>query len=191
MRRILRISLLSAHFSRIFATNLAQEARRHSVEILDTYRYSSIDVARYVVAYANEHKYGINLTKMLKLSFFLYGAYLVYTGERLTDEHPLAWTYGPVFERARAHFMNYDLLNISLGEVGTDLKIDDDLRLMLEYTFKICGKHSASALVSWTHKEGSPWAITIAECKGREGGVIRDEVIYEFFDSRMYGSKEW
>jgi len=33
------------------------------MEIADTYKYRSIDVARYVIAYANENKYGINLTK--------------------------------------------------------------------------------------------------------------------------------
>lgn len=161
------------------------------MNIQDTYKFSSIDVARYIVAYANENKFGINLTKMLKLTFFLYGAYLVYTGERLTDEHPVAWTYGPVFERARKHFMYCDLYDVSMSSVDDALLKDDDLKAMLEYTFKVCGKYSATALVSWTHKEGSPWSITIDECKGHEGGVIRDEVIYEYFDSRMYGSTKW
>jgi len=163
----------------------------NAMAIQDTYKYSSIDIARYVIAYANENKFGINLTKMLKLTFFLYGAYLVYTGERLTDEHPVAWTYGPVFERARKRFMYSDLLDVSMADVDKHLFDDADLKAMLEYTFRVCGKYSASALVSWTHKPNSPWSVTIEECKGREGGVIRDEVIYSYFNERMYGSKAW
>lgn len=160
------------------------------MDIQDTYKYSSIDVANYVVAYANEYKFGINLTKMLKLTYFLYGAYLAYTGERLTDEHPVAWTYGPVFERARRYFMNRDLLDVSMDDVCGELLSDKDVGAMLEYTFKVCGKSSASALVSWTHRPNSPWSITIRECKGREGGVIRDEVIYDYFNGVMYEGKK-
>jgi len=156
------------------------------MEIQDTYKYKSIDVGRYIVAYANEHKFGINLTKMLKLTFFLYGAYLAYIGERLTDEHPLAWTYGPVFERERRYFMNQDLLDISIEDVDKSLLADEDVEAMMEFTFKVCGKYSASALVSWTHKPNSPWSQTIRECKGREGGIIRDEVIYDYFHGVMY-----
>lgn len=159
------------------------------MNIQDTYKYRSIDVAQYIVAYANENKFGINLTKMLKLTFFLYGAYLAYKRQRLIDEHPVAWTYGPVFERARKCFMNKDLLEFSMNDVGADLKSDEDLEYMLKYTFDICGKFSASALVDWTHREGSPWSITIEECKGREGGVIRDSVIYDFFHGIMYEGK--
>lgn len=161
-----------------------------AMNIQDTYKYSSIEVARYIVAYANENKFGINLTKMLKLTFFLYGAYLAYKGQRLTDEHPVAWTYGPVFERARKYFMNIDLLDISMQDVDKQMSVDSDFKAMLEYTFKVCGKYSASALVSWTHKPNSPWSITIKECKGREGGVIRDEVIYDYFNGVMYEGRK-
>lgn len=160
------------------------------MEIPDTYKYSSVDVARYIIAYANEGKYGINITKMLKLSFFLYGAYLAYMEQRLTDEHPLAWTYGPVFERARRHFMHADLLDIKMDDVNKELIADNDVKAMMDFTFKVCGKHSASDLVSWTHKPNSPWSITIRECKGREGGVIRDEVIFDYFYGVMYEGKK-
>lgn len=159
------------------------------MNIQDTYKHRSIDVANYVVAYANANKFGINLTKMLKLTFFLYGAYLAYTGERLTDEHPVAWTYGPVFKRARKYFMDKDLLEVCICDVAEELKSDKDLNRMLKYTFDICGRFSASALVDWTHRDGSPWSITIEECKGREGGVIRDSVIYNFFHGIMYEGK--
>jgi len=162
----------------------------NAMAIQDTYKYSSIDVARYIVAYANENKFGINLTKMLKLTYFLYGAYLAYTGERLTDEHPVAWTYGPVFERARRYFMYRDLLDISMDDVNKNLLADEDVKAMIEFTFKVCGKYSASALVSWTHKPSSPWTITINECKGHEGGVIRDEVVYDYFHGVMYEGRK-
>jgi len=156
------------------------------MEFADTYKYRSIDVARYIVAYANENKFGINLTKMLKLTYFLYGVYLAYTRERLTDEHPVAWTYGPVFERARKYFMYRDLLDVSINDVNKDLLKDNDVKVLLGFTFKVCGSHSASDLVAWTHKPNSPWSITIKECKGREGGIIRDEVIYDYFNGVMY-----
>lgn len=160
-----------------------------AMKIQDTYKYSSIDVARCVIAYANRYRFGINLTKMLKLTFFLYGVYLAWKGERLTDEHPVAWTYGPVFERARRFFMHRELLDVSMDDVVENIKSDDDFMYALKYTFDICGKFTASSLVEWTHREGSPWSVTIEECKGREGGVIRDDVIYKFFHGIMYEGK--
>lgn len=49
--------------------------------IADTYRYNSVDVARYIVARANEEHLGINMTKMQKLLYIAYGAYMGTGGE--------------------------------------------------------------------------------------------------------------
>ena len=42
----------------------------------DTYKYMSTDLARYIVAYANDQRYNINMTKIQKLLYVTYGIYL-------------------------------------------------------------------------------------------------------------------
>lgn len=69
--------------------------------INDTYKYDSVTVANYIIAFANENKFFINMTKLQKLLYIAYGVYLSVKNERLTNEHPQAWPYGPVFPTTR------------------------------------------------------------------------------------------
>lgn len=58
---------------------------------------NSIDVAAFIAKYvANKNQY-INLTKLQKLMYCVYGAVLAFTGDHICKEHPKAWEHGPVF----------------------------------------------------------------------------------------------
>ena len=59
----------------------------------------SIDVAAYVTKQCAQKNFFVNLTKIQKLVFCVYGAVLATAGERICDEHPKAWPHGPVFPR--------------------------------------------------------------------------------------------
>jgi len=51
-------------------------------------QYESIILAKYIAAYLNSKRVDMNITKIQKLTYIMYGAYLAATGERLIDEHP-------------------------------------------------------------------------------------------------------
>ena len=67
----------------------------------DTYKYKSTIVATYIAALANEKRVSVNMTKIQKLLYIAYGIYLAVKDSRLTNEHPQAWPYGPVFPTTR------------------------------------------------------------------------------------------
>ena len=46
------------------------------MEIRDTFKYRSTDIATYIVALANEKRIAINMTKVQKLLYVVYGTYL-------------------------------------------------------------------------------------------------------------------
>lgn len=151
------------------------------MNIQDTYIYLSTDVARYLVALANEKKIVMNMTKLQKLLYIVYGAYLGINGERLLDEHPRAWPYGPVFPIARKKFLDVEFLSISKDEVPDTVQQDTFLHNLIDFVLKNFGPWSAGQLSNWSHEKNAPWDRT-REAKNFEfGDVISDQLIYDYF----------
>ena len=149
--------------------------------------YNSISVGEYVATYAVSRGYFVNQTKLQRILDILYGSYLVGTGNRLVDEHPQAWPYGPVFPHARKRFEGLKQLNYSNIDDPkyNDIRNDKDLHTLLDATLKTFGSWSAKALSEWSHKEGSPWAIAFLGNNLEYGGTINDEAIKTYFTSIM------
>lgn len=63
--------------------------------------FSSSNVMAFVIRFCQSADAPIHVdkAKSQKLLYCCYGAVLAETNERLTDEHPEAWPYGPVFPR--------------------------------------------------------------------------------------------
>lgn len=151
----------------------------------DIYRYRSTDVAKYIVAEANSRRVGINMTKMQKLLYIVYGTFLCVYEERLVDEYPQAWPYGPVFPSTRKALLDVDMLSLSYTDIETNehlkIKQDEDLKKVIDFAFTNFGIWNAGQLSEWSHREGSPWADT-TKCKGfKWGDVIQDKLIYNYF----------
>ena len=155
--------------------------------IEDRYDCTSVDLARYIISYANEHRYGINMTKLQKMLYICYGFYLAVTGNRLTNEHPQAWPYGPVFPTTRNKFLNVDFSGIY--DKGDDT-ITDRVMSCVDFAFRYFGKYNASALTAWSHKPGSPWEKTTNTPNFHWGNVIPDEYILPYFESLLIPKKE-
>lgn len=155
--------------------------------IPDTYKYNSVDVACAIIAYANEHKVYINMTKTQKLLYIAYGAYLAIRGERLTNEHPQAWPYGPVFPTTRNKllylddFSEFDKSNYPNQEIFKD----NDLNALIAMVFYTFGKYNAASLSEWSHKSNSPWDRTVKTSGFNWGDRIPDEYIKEYFDTLL------
>ena len=152
--------------------------------ISDTYIYNSVDVAWAIIAYANSNKYYINMTKLQKLLYITYGTYLAVKGERLTDEHPQAWPYGPVFPTTRNKLLSVDFATIrSKDSRLCEINQDNEMQSLLGVVFRAFGKSNAASLSEWSHEIGSPWDKTVKQPDFKWGNRIPDDYIKEYFES--------
>lgn len=155
----------------------------------DTYKYNSVTVAKYIVAYANENKFGINMTKLQKLLYITYGVYMAVKEARLTNEHPQAWPYGPVFPTTRNRLLKVDFDSITMeSDELNEIKSDDEMQSLVNLVFGTYGKWNGSQLSEWSHQAGSPWDRTV-NSKGFDWGhQIPDEYIIEYFKNKIVKS---
>lgn len=155
-----------------------------AIMIDGVYKYSSISLAYYIVAVFNEKNLEINMTKLQKLLYIVYGTYLSLFNKRLINEHPQAWPYGPVFPLTRNALLNKDLSAISPSIINKDkMECDDDLKSVMEIIIRTFGKYNATSLVKWSHQPGSPWDRVVNRDGFSWGAQIPDEYIKEYFDS--------
>lgn len=149
------------------------------VAIEDKYVCKSVVLAKYIVSYANKHNFSINITKVQKLLYIVYGVYLAVTGKRLTNEHPQAWPYGPVFPSTRNALIKIDLDNYC--EVNET--IPNDVKSCVKIVFDSYGGQTAGTLTEWSHQAGSPWEKTMKQKGFVWGNTIPDVFIKDYFDS--------
>ena len=148
----------------------------------ETYRYTSTVVAKYIAAYLNNKRADINITKIQKLTYIMYGTWLAVKNERLTDECPQAWPYGPVFPTTRNKLLKIDINSISLSDSDlNEISKDEDINTLMDLIYNTFGKWSASVLSEWSHKEGSPWEKAVSNKNFKWGGAINDEDIKSYF----------
>lgn len=154
--------------------------------INDTYRYNSVDVAMYIVAYANDRRFGINMTKLQKLLYISYGIFLAVKSYRLTNEHPQAWPYGPVFPTTRNKLLHVDFDSIRISDKRFDgLKKDGEFMSLIALVFQSFGTWTAASLTEWSHRDGTPWSQTVDMKSFKWGDVISDGFIYPFFKAKL------
>ena len=145
-------------------------------------KYDSVLMAKYIAAYLNDRKASVNITKVQKLLYIAYGTYLAIVGDRLVDEHPQAWPYGPVFPTTRNHLskMNINLLDIS-NNIFSEISKDEDVKGMMNLIYNTFGNLTALSLSEWSHKKDSPWEKTTSKIGFKWGDQIDDEFIKEYF----------
>lgn len=152
--------------------------------INDNPKYNSVVVACYIAAMVNKKKLGINMTKLQKLLYITYGTYLALYGQRLTNEHPQAWPYGPVFPTVRNKLLKKDLSAITLELVIDENPIDDKkLEQVIELVLNSFGDKNATTLTMWSHQSGSPWDRIASQEGFTWGEQIPDNYIQEYFNS--------
>lgn len=144
--------------------------------------YCSVDVARYIIAIANSKGIGINMTKVQKLLYISYGVFLAVKGERLLNEHPQAWPYGPVFPSTRNHLLKENFYEISIGDSKFSvMRANEELNSLLNSVFSSFGNWTAGQLTEWSHQDGSPWENTTLLEGFVWGAIIPDNLIQDYF----------
>ncbi len=157
----------------------------------ERYEYSSVKIAKYIVATANANSISINMTKVQKLLYIAYGIFLAVKGYRLTNEHPQAWPYGPVFPTTRNKLLKQDLYSIDFqdSEISA-LNKDCELKELIKLVFDSFGGWSASQLTEWSHTDGSPWQRTVSAENFTWGAEIPDNYIKPYFSSIIYDKEK-
>ncbi|MDR1154013.1 MAG: DUF4065 domain-containing protein [Bacteroidales bacterium] len=145
-------------------------------------RIKSTVLAKYIAACLNGNGADVNMTKVQKLTYIAYGTCLAVTGNRLADEHPQAWPYGPVFPAARSKLLKTDLNCIRLSDPDLqEISNDATVKSLVMLVCKSFGKWPAFALSEWSYKDGSPWERTVSSRGFKWGKEINDEYIRSYF----------
>ena len=143
----------------------------------------SIDVAAYVTKECAQKNFFVNLTKIQKLVFCVYGDVLATSGERICKDHPKAWPHGPVFPRiykyTKRHADGIVEALMSHEENLTSI-LNERQKKIIDTTLNFFGRYNAGTLVNWTHDEDGPWF------KSTNGGKvlqkeIPDNLISDYF----------
>lgn len=131
--------------------------QKKGISVNKEYRtcFDSNDVMAYVLGICKEIGIDWNITKAQKLLYCCYGTVLAAFDERLTEEAPQAWKYGPVFPRT---FNGIRKGRIVPGvDHGFAESCDPRWLPLIRQTVQLFGKFSASQLSTWSHRSGSPW----------------------------------
>lgn len=142
--------------------------------------YNAIDVAKYFVNLNKE----LTELQIQKLVYYSYVWYIVKFNDnknnivnKLFDERPRAWKYGPVFISIyeQMKFCDKSLVckaYLKANDVNT--KFDDKAKMILSLVYEFYGKYSGNRLSDMTRYE-YPYKNT------KLGDEIKDIDIYEWY----------
>lgn len=119
----------------------------------------------------------INITKLHKLLYIVYGTYLYVYNRRLFDELPAHFQYGPIFKSLQQEYKQ-GLFRLEVRE--SEVSDDGNLDIVIDKVLNTFGKFSANKLSSWSHRAGSAWARTDEE-SDFWGDDIKEEYIKDEF----------
>lgn len=136
------------------------------------------DFAAYIAKLCAMKNYFVNLTKLQKLMYCVYGAVLVYSDTRICKEHPRAYPHGPVFPKlynfAKKH--HFDFIDSLLNrKENAENSLTDSQIKVVNAVIDFFGKYSAGELVAWSQHPNSAWY------KSNSMNQISDDLIIEYF----------
>jgi len=171
--------------------------------------YKAKAIANYFLDLAEAEGKRLDPMQLQKLVYFAHGWYLALTGEPLVEEHPEAWTYGPVFPSLYHEFKRYGPGHIESRAMEWHLDmnagsghmmdfhpvpptLDDDpdetprdfAKQVIRRVWAIYGSWTALQLSQLTHLPGGPWDVTRRENPGRKGTDIADPLIRDHFNTK-------
>lgn len=144
--------------------------------------YDSVLVAKYMLALAWKKGIVLNVTKVQKMLYILYGYFVANHDHPVLTEQPKAWPYGPVFPRSQKKVDYSTILPLEhsdFNEIKNDSLLTDKLNLIIDKY----SKFTASQLSGWSHEEGGPWALTCQKVGFNWNAAITDDLIKSYFQS--------
>jgi uncharacterized phage-associated protein len=143
----------------------------------------SVLVAKALQWMACTHDITLNCSQIQTILYNAYGVWLATKRERLLEEHPQVWQYGPVFPRAYKHLKK----NAGNGQVEYDMLRTEcpDRFEFIKRCFQRFAWTSAGVLCAPHTAEGSPWKQTKDQSPDKLGVRIEDELIRQWFLPRV------
>ncbi|WP_109831388.1 Panacea domain-containing protein [Reichenbachiella versicolor] len=143
--------------------------------------FDSVTIAEYMLSLAYEKRIVLNMTKIQKLLYLVYGKFMAESGKQISKESPKAWPYGPVFPRVHKK-VKLDNVKTLDDPYFAEISQDKDLNQAIIGVIDRYSKFSATQLSDWSHSKGGPWDRTTKK-EGFKWGVteIPNEYIREYF----------
>jgi uncharacterized phage-associated protein len=141
--------------------------------------YDSPLLGKYLVSLANSKLKPLNMTKLQKLMFIIYGYYLS-KGHRIVSEYPQAWPFGPVFPMIHKR-VDYTQVTPLDDPIFDEIRADKELVGFLARVVDLYTTFSATQLSNWSHMDGSPWEKTTRTEGFKWSKEIPDEFIANHF----------
>lgn len=147
--------------------------------------YNPTTIANYFIKKYAE-KGNLTPMKLIKLTYISYGWYLALTDnqERLTDESPLAWDFGPVFPSLYESLKGYgrSVIKDKIPNRIDDDSITPDDKKFLDKIWNLYGRYDGIYLSALTHTNGTPWRNVYI--KGANA-AISDDDIYKYYKTQL------
>lgn len=142
--------------------------------------YDSVIGGKLLLALAYEKDIVLNVTKVQKMLYIIYGYFLAKENYQIFTETPKAWPYGPVFPRTRKRIdfgKLYKVTDEELQSIYKDKEIVDVFNIIIDNY----AKYSATQLSEWSHMEGGAWDRTTKLPNFDWNKEIPNEFISEYF----------
>lgn len=130
--------------------------------------YTAVDIARKMVRLSIDHGLWLTNLKLQKVLYYTWRDYYIQTGNRLFENDRFqAWKYGPVVPSVYYEYWTNVASYIFITN-NPDVPIDQGTSEFLLDELRKYKATPASALVSLTHAEGTPWSVTHAKGDKRD-----------------------
>lgn len=139
----------------------------------------SLMLAKALRHMAIQEEMQLTMAQIQAILYIAYGVWLAKHGDRLFDEHPQMWKYGPVFPRVYAKLRK----DVSDGcsEYNSLKNLYPDRFRFLSNCFRRFAWTKACILTSPHVSDGSPWSDTRRSNPDRWAVRIEDELIRKWF----------
>lgn len=133
--------------------------------------FYAVEVAEYIIGYANEQNYPISNLKLQKILYFIQAQFLVTLGYPCFKDFIEAWDFGPVVRSVYNQYKRYGSANIYLGNMSLETKMKEVEKFNIQLVVDKCANFSANQLVEITHNQ-DPWRNAYK----RDGIIYNDEI---------------
>lgn len=121
--------------------------------------YNALKIADAIIEKCRQKEINdINITKLHKLLYIVYGTYLYVHNRKLFDELPAYFQYGPIFKSLQKAYKKDELALKGERNVELDVLDNNDLNEVIDKVLDTFGKYSAQQLSNWSHRDGSAWS---------------------------------
>ena len=150
--------------------------------------YSASAIAHAFVLKGIEEANFVTQMKLQKMVYFAHGYHLAKYGKPLITEDFEAWKFGPVvpdiYQSYKLYGSDYIIDPGLVRNTAKPLAFTESATDAMNYTWRVTKNLSASQLMEWSHKDGSPWAVVYDPTNNST--VIQNDTIKSYFQNLIF-----